>query len=189
MSRIEIGDVLTLVDTKCEIIHPALSAFLTKARTEGYASGKVPEKNLTIQGSEGYRYQDINDGLSYQDEFFGYGEDSPFSGHEIVQDEFDDEKVVFEYLYAGGLTEQGIGLGAREVYSRHKDILFQYADKVRLGGTFEIQFTDKYGRWIFWTRGEETPYGWKDHEKILLGQNILYELDGTATILVPQFRL
>lgn len=189
MSRTEFGDVLTLLDTKGEIIHPALSAFLTKARTEGYASGKDPEKNLTIQGSEGNRYQNINDGLSYQDEYFGYGEGAPFSGGEIVKDELHDRNVVFTYSYAGGLTEQGIGLGSGEVYSRQKDILLQYADKVRLGGTFEIQFTDKYGKWVFWTRGEETPYGWKDHEKILLGQNILYELDGTAAILVPQFRL
>lgn len=189
MSRIEFGDVLTLVDTRCEFIHPALSDFLTKARTEGYASGKGPEKNLTIQGSEGYRYQNINDGLSYQDEYFGYGEDAPFSGSEIVQDEFHDGKVIFTYSYTGGLTEQGVGVGAREVNSRQMNILLQYADKVRLGGTFEIQFTDEFGKWTFYTHGEETPAGWVDHEKILLGQNILYELDGTAAILVPQFRL
>ena len=189
MNRIEFGDILTLVDTKGEIIHPALSDFIVKARSNTFASGIDPIKSLTIQGSEGYQFRDINDGLSYQDEYLGNGEKDPFSGFEIVRDEFQDENVVFTYLYAGGLTEEGISLGASEVNSRQRKILLQYADKVRLGGTFELQFTDKYGKWTFWTRGEETPAGWTDHEMILLGQNILYELDGTAAILVPQFRL
>ncbi len=186
MNRIELGDILLLVDTKGEIIHPALSDFIVKARSNTFASGVDPIKSLTIQGSEGYQFRDINDGLSYQDEYLG---EDPFSGFELVRDEFHDGNVVFTYLYAGGLTEEGISLGAREVDDRQRNVLLQYSDKVRLGGTFELQFRDKYGKWTFLTRGEETPFGWKDHEKILLGQNILYELEGTAAILVPQFRL
>jgi hypothetical protein len=185
------------------IMPPDLLQHYINARKDTYASGKDPIMGLCIPGYKGYRYPEElpedhpDQSFLYEDNYID-DKDRPgnFGGFETIKNVGKDKISTF-YVYAGGLTEEGMklqeqtekGLKNAEsvVYSRLIIFLDKNVKDVRFGNTVKFEFKDQMGKWIYNGKGEVNDYGWADDESVTLNGVEVHKLRGTGLSLIPGF--
>lgn len=65
------------------------------------------------------------------------------------------------YVYAGGLTGEGLKLGEGEVYSKLTKFLSNHVTEVRFGKKVRFTIEDNYGDWVYEGDGEVKDWGGK----------------------------
>lgn len=154
-----------------------------RARTDTYASGKEPVLGLNIPGFKGYREEVYP--YFYQDNYVdNKRRPGNFGGFELITDgSCDGDKLTF-YTYAGGLTEEGLKLGEKAVYSKLTEFLRDHVAEVRFGKKVKFTIEDESGTWVYEDDGEVKPWGWEDKEKISHNGVLLYELNGNGACFI-----
>jgi len=160
------------------------------ARSHTFASEKEALLGLNIPGLMGYRYPEeplVDNPFIYED---NYNDDvsrpGNFAGFELNRDRAKGKEYTL-YVYAGGLTKEGLELGEKVVYSILSIFLKAHAAEVRFGK--KVIFTIKDGEdiWVYEGDGEVKPWGWEDNETIKRNDTLLYELNGNGVCFIKGF--
>jgi len=153
------------------------------SRKNTYASGKEPVLGLSVPGFKGYR--DIRYPYYYQD---NYRDDQSrpgnFGGFEQITEGSYEGSGLTLYTYAGGLTEEGLRLGEKAVYSKLTEFLKDHVADVRFGKKVRFTIGDEGNTWVYEGDGEVKPWGWEDKEKIKLNDKLIYELNGNGLCFI-----
>lgn len=174
-----------------QIIPKDLFEHYIKARLGTFASKeKEPVLGLNIPGFKGYRYPEEpkgDDRFIYEDNFIDDGErPGNFAGFEVNKDQTRGKDLTL-YVYAGGLTEEGLRMGEADIYSKLKEFLRNHVAEVRFGKRVKFTIEDKGDTWVYEGSGEVKAWGWEDKERISYNGVLLYELNGNGACFIRGF--